>query len=124
MDAIVAGKVETGEKFVAKARYDLTSNITVFEIPSESNAIKITSKFFPAFSTIVIFDLSQIDTSETYLTLGSAYIATSNLYSSTWVYVPLTYYKSDAQLYINPSLNGRTVNSNTYISRIEIGTLE
>ena len=46
MDAIVSGKVETGEKFVAKAIYELTSNITIFEIPSGSNAIKITSNFF------------------------------------------------------------------------------
>ena len=124
MDAIVSGKVEIGEKFVAKAIYELTSNITIFEIPSGSNAIKITSNFFPEFSTIVIFDLSKIRADKTYLTLGSAYIATSNLYSSTWVYVPLTYYKSDGKLHINPSLNGRTVESNTYISRIEIGTLE
>lgn len=124
MDAIVAGKVETGEKFVAKAIYELTSNITIFEIPSGSNAIKITSKFFPEFFTIVIFDLSKISDDKTYLTLGSVGIATSNLYSTSWVYVPLTYYKSDGKLHINPSLNGSTISSNTFISRIEIGTLE
>lgn len=124
MDAIVSGKVETGEKFVAKAIYELTSNITIFEIPSGSNAIKITSKFFPEFSTIVIFDLSKISDDKTYLTLGSVEIATSNLYSTSWVYVPLTYYKSDGKLHINPSLSGSTISSNTFISRIEIGTLE
>lgn len=124
MDAIVAGKVETSDKFVAKATYELTSDITVFEIPSGSNAIKIVSKFFPEFCTVVVFDLSKISADKTYLTLGSAYITTSNLYSSTWVYVPLTYYKSDGKLHINPSLSGRTVESNVYISRIEIGTLE
>ena len=123
MDAIVAGKVETGEKFVAKAIYELTSNITIFEMPSGSNAIKITSKFFPEFSTIVIFDLSKISDDKTFLTLGNVGIATKNLYS-TWVYVSLTYYKTDGKLHINPSLNGSTISSNTFISRIEIGTLE
>lgn len=124
MNAIVAGKTDTGEKFVAKAIYELTSSITIFEIPSGSNAIKIVSKFFPEFFTIIIFDLSKIGDDKAYLDLGSASIATSNLYSTSWVYVPFSYYKSDGKLHINPSLNGSTVESNTFISRIEIGTLK
>lgn len=124
MDAIVAGKAEQSEKFVAKTVYELTSDVTTFEMPSESNAIKLVSRFFPNFFSIIAFDLSQIISSKTYLSLGNASIVANNLYSSTWVYVPLTYYNTDQKLHINPSLGGRTVESNTYISRIEIGTLE
>lgn len=124
MDAIVSGKVEIGEKFVAKAIYKLTSNITCFEIPSGSNAIKLTSRFVPKFFTIVAFDLSKVSDNKTYLPIGSANIVPSSVYDSIWVNVSIIYDKMDEKIHINPSFYGKTEEPQTFISRIEIGTLE